>query len=58
MDFERLTVGIWFAGQVTGGRLVPADDLDQVAFFPLDALPAPLAFPTSLSFSTTVTIDQ
>lgn len=25
---------------------MPGDDLDQGAFFPLDALPAPLAFPT------------
>lgn len=43
---ERLTVGIWFAGRITGGRLTPGDDLDAEAFFPLDAPPAPLAFPT------------
>lgn len=45
-DPERLTVGIWFAGRVTGGALTPADDLDDVRFFLLDAPPAPLAFPT------------
>lgn len=45
-DPERLTVGIWFAGQVTGGQLAAGDDLDQVAFFPLAAPPEPLAFPT------------
>lgn len=45
-DPERLTVGIWFAGQVIGGQLAPGDDLDQVALFPLAAPPEPLAFPT------------
>jgi hypothetical protein len=45
-DPERLTVGIWFAGRVAGGRLAPADDLDEARFFPLDAPPSPLAFPT------------
>lgn len=45
-DPERLTVGIWFAGQAVGGTLRPADDLDKVDFFPLTAPPAPLAFPT------------
>jgi len=45
-DPERLTVGIWFAGQVTGGALRAGDDLAEVAFFPLEAPPRPLAFPT------------
>jgi ADP-ribose pyrophosphatase YjhB (NUDIX family) len=45
-DPQRLTVGIWFAGKVLGGRLAPADDLDDARFFPLDAPPSPLAFPT------------
>ncbi len=45
-DPARLTVGVWFAGTVTGGILTPADDLDAAAFFPLEAPPAPLAFPT------------
>ena len=41
-DPERLTVGIWFAGRVTGGALRAGDDLAEVAFFPLaDAAPAP-----------------
>lgn len=45
-DPERLTVGIWFAGQVCGGQLVAGDDLDRAVFFPLTAPPEPLAFPT------------
>ncbi len=45
-DPERLTVGIWFAGKVVGGRLAPGDDLDDARFFPLNAPPGPLAFPT------------
>jgi 8-oxo-dGTP diphosphatase len=45
-DPARLTVGLWFAGRVTGGRLAPADDLDAAAFFPLTAPPSPLAFST------------
>jgi 8-oxo-dGTP diphosphatase len=45
-DPERLTVGIWFAGRVVGGRLAPGDDLDDARFFPLAAPPALLAFPT------------
>ncbi|MHB8067725.1 MAG: NUDIX domain-containing protein [Desulfobaccales bacterium] len=45
-DPERLTVGVWFAGRVVGGTLQAGDDLDEVRFYPLDAPPAPLAFPT------------
>lgn len=44
-DPAKLTVGIWFAGTVTGGNLVAGDDADAVGYFPLDALP-PLAFET------------
>ena len=44
-DRDRQTVGVWFAGQVTGGMLQAGDDLDAVRFFPLDAVPR-LAFPT------------
>lgn len=40
------TVGIWFRGRVRGGRLCAGDDLRDARFFPLDALPEPLAFPT------------
>jgi ADP-ribose pyrophosphatase YjhB (NUDIX family) len=40
------TVGIWFRGSVVGGSLQPGDDLCEAAFFSLDALPEPLAFPT------------
>jgi len=42
---ETHTVGIWFNAEVIGGTLRAGDDLDEVAFFPLDQ-PPPLAFPT------------
>jgi len=45
-DPERLTVGIWFAGLVTGGFLQAGDDLAAAKFFPLAVPPQPLAFPT------------
>jgi len=45
-DPESLTVGIWFRGNMVGGSLQAGDDLDAVDYFPLDALPQPLAFPT------------
>jgi 8-oxo-dGTP diphosphatase len=45
---NSLTVGIWFQGTVVGGTMEAADDLDMVDYFPLDALPQPLAFPTDL----------
>jgi ADP-ribose pyrophosphatase YjhB (NUDIX family) len=44
-DRARQTVGIWFAGEVVAGTAVPGDDLDALAYFPVDA-PPPLAFPT------------
>jgi hypothetical protein len=44
-DPVQHTVGIWYWGQRTGGRLRAAADLLEVAFFPLDALPD-LKFPT------------
>jgi ADP-ribose pyrophosphatase YjhB (NUDIX family) len=40
------TVGVWFSGEVIGGEPVASDDLSDLGFFPLDALPEPLAFPT------------
>ena len=44
-DRARQTVGVWFAGEIVGGSAVPGDDLDALAYLPLDA-PPPLAFPT------------
>jgi len=44
-DPHKLTVGVWFAGVVTGGELAAGDDAVDVAFFALDSLPE-LAFPT------------
>ncbi|MFV1998887.1 MAG: NUDIX domain-containing protein [Acidimicrobiia bacterium] len=48
-DPEKLTVGIWFTGTVTGGTLGAGDDADEVGWFDLDALP-PLAFETDEEF--------
>ena len=43
---EDHSVGIWFAGEVTGGRLYPADgEFTEVAYFEPGA-PPDLAFPT------------
>ena len=39
------TVGVWFEAEIRGGVLQPGDDLDRVAYFPLDRVPE-LAFPT------------
>ena len=44
-DPSTLTVGVWFAGTVTGGTLAAGDDADAVGWFELDDLP-PLAFET------------
>jgi ADP-ribose pyrophosphatase YjhB (NUDIX family) len=44
-DPQKLTVGTWFAGTVTGGELIAGDDADAVGWFPLDD-PPPLAFET------------
>ena len=48
-DPAKLTVGIWFAGRVTGGELEAGDDADAAEFFPLDDLP-PLAFETDAAY--------
>ncbi|RMF48982.1 MAG: NUDIX hydrolase [Anaerolineae bacterium] len=39
------TVGVWYRGERLSGHLRPGGDVQQVAFYPLDA-PPPLAFPT------------
>ena len=45
-DLEKQTVGIWFWGTKTGGKLETGSDASDVRFFPIDELPSPLAFPT------------
>ena len=40
------TVGVWFRGEAAGGEARAGDDLDRIAFFALDALPAGIAFST------------
>lgn len=47
-DPGKLTVGIWFAGTVTGGTLEAGDDADDAGYFALDDLP-PLAFETDIA---------
>lgn len=44
-DPNRPSVGIWFLARSWRGDLRPGDDVDEVRFFPLSALPD-LAFPT------------
>ncbi len=47
-DLEKQTVGIWFLGRCIGGELKAGSDAGDVKFFPLDALPEDMAFPTDL----------
>ena len=48
-DPTKLTVGIWFSGNVTGGTLQAGDDAVEVGYFPLDGLPE-MAFETDLAY--------
>lgn len=43
---KQHTVGIWFLGEIESGEAAASDDLDALAYFPLDDLPPDLAFPT------------
>lgn len=45
-DMDRQTVGVWFWATYSGGELQPGSDASEAAFFPLDALPENMAFPT------------
>ncbi|MBI9081997.1 MAG: NUDIX hydrolase [Desulfobacterales bacterium] len=45
-DPNHQTVGIWFWGEPTGGRLRPGSDAGAVGWFALDRLPEQMAFPT------------
>ncbi len=47
-DPENQTVGIWFWGRPTGGKLTSGSDAAEVEYFPIDELPEPMAFPTDL----------
>jgi len=47
-DLENQTVGIWFLGICTGGKLEAGSDASKAKFFPPDKLPKEMAFPTDL----------
>jgi len=47
-DLEHQTVGIWFMGTFTGGRLKAGSDASEAKYFPLDDLPQEMAFSTDL----------
>ena len=45
-DPDNQTVGIWFLGKRTGGRLAAGSDAIRARYFSLASLPEPMAFPT------------
>jgi len=47
-DPENPTVGIWFWGQRSGGKLRAGSDADDAGFFALEDLPESMAFPSDL----------
>ena len=51
-DPAKVTVGIWFAGTVTGGTLQAGDDAAAAEWFFLDNLP-PMAFETDEAYLAT-----
>jgi 8-oxo-dGTP diphosphatase len=55
-DPAKLTVGIWFAGTVVGGRLEAGDDAEEARFFAVESLP-PLAFDTDAAYLRSLDID-
>jgi len=47
-DMEKQTVGVWFWGRCTGGELQAGSDASEVGYFPINALPESMAFPTDI----------
>ncbi|MFC1859341.1 NUDIX hydrolase [Thermodesulfobacteriota bacterium] len=47
-DADKQTVGVWFWGKRIGGKLKAGSDAGEVRYFPMDALPESMAFPTDL----------
>ena len=47
-DMEKQTVGIWFLGKWLENDLNPGSDAEKARYFPLDALPERMAFPTDI----------
>ncbi len=56
-DPAKLTVGIWFRGEVLGGVLEAGDDAEAVGFFSLDDLPE-LAFETDEALFEQLRLDR